>query len=129
MPANAGKSATCVMSAPTIQYIHPSPALLKNHRQNTDVQVEIVTLRRGKGADFTFATITTLSKTQGARMPRILVIDDMAIFRDVVSAGLGHAGYETDTATNGREALTKCKATRPDLVMLDIAMPVMDGLK
>jgi CheY-like chemotaxis protein len=61
-------------------------------------------------------------------MSKILVIDDMAIFRDPIAASLRMAGYETCCAANGREGLSLFRSQRPDLVLLDIAMPVMDGL-
>ncbi|MDB5303511.1 MAG: response regulator transcription factor [Phycisphaerales bacterium] len=61
-------------------------------------------------------------------MSKILVIDDMAIFRDPIAASLRMAGYETCCAADGREGLSMLKSQRPDLVLLDVAMPVMDGL-
>lgn len=57
----------------------------------------------------------------------ILVVDDEAAhltnLRDIVS----DAGFNVTTANNGKEALEKAKADRPDLVFLDIIMPEMDG--
>jgi HD-like signal output (HDOD) protein/DNA-binding response OmpR family regulator len=61
-------------------------------------------------------------------MITILVVDDMPIFRDPIAAALRLAGYQTTTASNGREALSTARANRPDLILLDLAMPVMDGL-
>jgi CheY-like chemotaxis protein/HD-like signal output (HDOD) protein len=58
----------------------------------------------------------------------ILVVDDMAIFRDPIAASLRLAGYLTLVAADGEEALEVARAKRPDLVLLDIAMPRMDGL-
>jgi CheY-like chemotaxis protein len=58
----------------------------------------------------------------------ILVVDDVAIFRDPLAASLRLAGYETTCAGNGQEALAAVRAKRPDLILLDLAMPVMDGL-
>src|SRR4051812_16259299 len=52
----------------------------------------------------------------------------MAIFRDPLAASLRLAGFETACAANGREALAAVRAKRPDLILLDLAMPVMDGL-
>ena len=61
-------------------------------------------------------------------MITILVVDDMPIFRDPIAAALRLAGYQTTAASNGLEALATARANRPDLVLLDLAMPVMDGL-
>jgi len=58
----------------------------------------------------------------------ILVVDDMAIFRDPLAASLRLAGYETVCAADGKEALARVGEGRPDLVLLDLAMPVLDGL-
>jgi CheY-like chemotaxis protein/HD-like signal output (HDOD) protein len=61
-------------------------------------------------------------------MSTIMVVDDMSIFRDPIAASLRLAGFSTVTAVNGQEALVKLKAQCPDLILLDMAMPVMDGL-
>ena len=61
-------------------------------------------------------------------MITILVVDDMPIFRDPIAAALRLAGYQTTAASNGLEALAAARANRPDLILLDLAMPVMDGL-
>ena len=58
----------------------------------------------------------------------ILVVDDMAIFRDPIAASLRLAGYETLTAEDGEAALRVTRDSRPALVLLDVAMPRMDGL-
>ena len=60
---------------------------------------------------------------------RILVVDDEEYIRDLVSVGLRFVGFEVDTAADGREALAKIASERPDLVVLDIAMPEIDGLE
>ncbi|MEZ0266602.1 MAG: HDOD domain-containing protein, partial [Phycisphaerae bacterium] len=61
-------------------------------------------------------------------MTTILVVDDMPIFRDPIAAALRLAGHQTAAASNGLEALATARASRPDLILLDLAMPVMDGL-
>ncbi len=61
-------------------------------------------------------------------MEKILVVDDAAFVRMKYVKFLQNGGYEVEEATNGAEALEKYKATRPDGVLLDINMPVMDGL-
>jgi putative nucleotidyltransferase with HDIG domain len=58
----------------------------------------------------------------------ILVVDDMAIFREPIEAVLRADGFQVLTASNGVEALAAISRQRPDLVLLDLGMPVMDGL-
>jgi CheY-like chemotaxis protein/HD-like signal output (HDOD) protein len=61
-------------------------------------------------------------------MTKILVVDDMAIFRDPIAASLRLAGFETVCAANGQEALVAVREHRPAVVLLDVSMPVMDGM-
>ena len=61
-------------------------------------------------------------------MSLILVVDDMNIFREPIAAALRHRGYSTQCAANGVEALQQVHANRPDLILLDVAMPEMDGI-
>ncbi len=59
----------------------------------------------------------------------ILVVDDDRLMRRSVSIGLQAAGYATGTAGSGEEALAKARELRPQLVLLDIGLPGMDGLE
>ncbi|MFO7678515.1 MAG: response regulator transcription factor [Chloroflexota bacterium] len=58
----------------------------------------------------------------------ILVVDDEAKLVSVVRGYLEQAGYEVVTAGNGREAIFAARDHQPDLIILDMMMPVMDGL-
>lgn len=58
----------------------------------------------------------------------ILIVDDDANIREVLSSMLAFAGYKPETAVDGIDALEKIEKHRPDLVILDIMMPNMDGL-
>lgn len=60
---------------------------------------------------------------------KILVVDDEASIRQIVEARLNMAGFEVVTAGDGEEALEVYKAERPDLIVLDIMMPRVDGLQ
>jgi len=62
-------------------------------------------------------------------MTRILVVDDMAVFREPIAAALRGQGFEVICAENGQQALDQIRRERPDVVLLDVAMPVMDGLQ
>jgi two-component system KDP operon response regulator KdpE len=58
---------------------------------------------------------------------RILVVDDDADFTELVNIVLTREGFEVLTASNGREALRTLFESKPDLVLLDVIMPQMDG--
>jgi CheY-like chemotaxis protein len=60
-------------------------------------------------------------------MTRVLIVEDDADIRETLGELLEEAGYETDEAANGREALDAARRARPDLIVLDLMMPVMDG--
>jgi two-component system phosphate regulon response regulator PhoB len=60
---------------------------------------------------------------------RVLIVDDEASLVDVLVYNFTKEGYDVATATDGREALQKCRMLVPDLVVLDLMLPVMDGLQ
>lgn len=60
---------------------------------------------------------------------RILVVDDVVPNVKLLEAKLANEYYEVVTASNGQEALDKCRDERPDLILLDIMMPGMDGFE
>ena len=60
-------------------------------------------------------------------MAKILIVDDDPDIRDAASIILESAGYEVVTAQDGLEGLELLKAERPDLMILDLLMPKMDG--
>ncbi len=61
-------------------------------------------------------------------MSSILVIDDADSFREIVARLLRTEGYSVLTAANGREGLGVLEGEKPDLILLDLLMPEMDGL-
>jgi len=68
------------------------------------------------------------ARTGGAPVPpRILVVDDAPENLELLGAHLTEAGYHILTAANGQEALTAVAAHAPDLILLDVMMPVLDG--
>ena len=61
-------------------------------------------------------------------IPLVLVIEDDGDARQLEQIALESCGYRVVTATNGREALTAVEHHRPQVIVLDLMMPVMDGL-
>src|SRR5919206_1679844 len=63
-------------------------------------------------------------------MPKkILAVDDERHIVRLVEVNLARAGYNVVTAFDGREALQKVESEKPDLVVLDVMMPYMDGFE
>ena len=60
---------------------------------------------------------------------RILVVDDDSALRGIVCRGLEHRGFVCDEADNGLNAIEKAKRVKPDLIVLDMAMPIMNGFE
>ncbi len=60
---------------------------------------------------------------------RILAVDDEKHILRLVQINLEKAGYEVLTATNGREAVEAATAQNPDLIVMDVMMPEMDGFE
>lgn len=58
---------------------------------------------------------------------RVLVVDDDLMVQRVVSQALIHGGAEVETCSDGSAALERVASTKPDLVILDLIMPVMGG--
>ena len=58
---------------------------------------------------------------------KILVVDDEPDLVDTIQCRLEFNGYEVVSAENGKEGLEKAESERPDLILLDYAMPVMNG--
>ena len=58
---------------------------------------------------------------------RILIVDDDGKIRSIVRAALESRAFLCDEAVNGSEAIAKAKQILPDLIILDLAMPVMNG--
>lgn len=96
----------------------------------------------GRGSTFTFsieadvrawsapkveeAVAATVSGVDGLR---VLVVEDHPVNRMIIEAWLASSGHVTAAAENGRRAIDACEAEAFDLVLMDVNMPVMDGLE
>ena len=104
----------------------------------SDIKVES---RVGEGSTFWFALAlpVSVSKAGEARAPsvagyqgprkKILVVDDIAENRAVAVDMLSQIGFEMSEAANGEMGLEQAQALQPDLILMDIVMPGMDGLE
>src|SRR5258706_4890102 len=72
-------------------------------------------------------SLHTLQTAASQATRRILVVEDTPICREPLVSALRLKGFETTGAEDGRKALELIASTRPDLVLLDIVMPQMDG--
>lgn len=59
--------------------------------------------------------------------PRLLLVEDNELNRDMLTRRLARAGFDTLIARDGAEALKQIRNERPDLVLLDMNLPVLDG--
>ncbi len=60
---------------------------------------------------------------------KILIVDDEVYILHILDFSLGAEGYEVITAADGEEALEKARTEKPDLVVLDVMMPKVDGFE
>ncbi|MBP7972739.1 MAG: response regulator transcription factor [Candidatus Nanopelagicales bacterium] len=60
---------------------------------------------------------------------RVLVVDDESAITQLVAMALGYEGYDVTTAATGREALQLAESVRPDLMILDVMLPDIDGFE
>ena len=66
---------------------------------------------------------------EGRAAPLILVVEDNQLYLDLLVDILAHSGYRVTTAQNGEEGIARARENRPDLILMDIQMPVLDGFQ
>jgi len=104
-----GKGSTFSFALPVLKTTAPKPIHIDDLIRKLKEQVNQSQLNR-KG-----------------RAARLLVVDDDDSIRSLLEQELGDAGYLIDEASNGKEALVKVRANKPDLIILDVMMPEMNG--
>jgi DNA-binding response OmpR family regulator len=60
-------------------------------------------------------------------MPRVLIVEDDPLTAELIADALQERGFSTDLTVNGAEALAQLQVVRPDIIVLDLMMPVMHG--
>src|SRR5260370_39373334 len=60
-------------------------------------------------------------------MPRLLLVEDDEVNRDMLSRRLQRRDYEVIIAVNGQEGVTKAQSDSPDVILMDLSLPVLDG--
>ena len=64
-----------------------------------------------------------------SQIPKILVVDDDPDIVEILRYNLSLAGYDVKSASNGKEAIKKAKIFIPEIILLDVMMPEMDGIE
>ena len=111
-------------------------------RQLVDLMGSVIQVesRLGEGSLFRFELSVPIVELQTAAMPaatqatgylgprrRVLIVDDIAANRAVLADTLGDLGFEIHEAADGLDGLEQAQALSPDLILIDVRMPVMDG--
>ena len=100
--------------------LYISRELVQSHGGKIWVESEL-----GKGSRFCFV----IPKNQPAAAIHILVVDDDARIRELMSEALAREEFQVATAENGAVALEKMRQDLPEIVVMDLAMPKMDGVE
>ncbi len=73
------------------------------------------------------AVVAVVRRGVSAGMNKILIVEDNEMNRDMLSRRLTRRGYEIVVAQDGQEGLDKMRSEMPDLVLMDMGLPVLDG--
>jgi len=60
-------------------------------------------------------------------MPKILLVEDNEMNRDMLTRRLARKGFEATVAVDGKQAVTMARTEQPDLILIDMSLPVLDG--
>lgn len=108
--------------------LHAAAGALPSNAQRVAARAAAQSGAEGAGpAGASEAQTSAAMSLAPAASPRILVVDDDADICAVIRLTLEEEGYTVTTAANGRQALDRIGEQRPDIVLLDLTMPVMNG--
>src|SRR5688572_33310170 len=83
-----------------------------------------------KGNVRSVSNITHYEKeTEQERPVRVLVVDDEPLIVEMLTMGLNYEGFEVSVASTGFEALEQARSSKPDVVVLDVMLPGIDGVE
>jgi len=102
---------------------HPSTA----NRQTGSLSLRLVPMAIGMTSSFDAAGSANMTAPDLTAPATILIVDDESLNRRLLQALLGHEGYVTRTAGGGEQALASIADDPPDLILLDVMMPGLDG--
>ncbi len=114
---------------------------LKENHETSSIPIIMITVSNDKETAFALGANAFLVKpvepdtlikelerlSQRQTIHQILIVDDEKPVREIMSQALSKHGYRTETAANGHKAMSSIAANLPDLVILDLLMPKMDG--
>jgi two-component system, OmpR family, response regulator len=75
------------------------------------------------------ATLPPVNRDPSGRLPLVLAVDDEEHITELVAMALGYNGFEVERAASGRAALDAVERRRPDLIVLDVMLPDLDGFE
>ena len=75
------------------------------------------------------ATLPAVNRDPSGRLPLVLAVDDEEHITELVAMALGYNGFEVERAASGRAALDAVERRRPDLIVLDVMLPDLDGFE
>ena len=109
--------------------VEPEPARIAGHPDALWPRLSLCGSSHGTAARTrpAVAALRHLTPPGAPRRSKILIVDDEPFNVDYLEQALADLGYETLNAANSQEALAKVAADAPDLILLDVMMPVMDG--
>ena len=73
------------------------------------------------------ADLEKVTEKETLKMPKVLLVEDNEMNRDMLSRRLMRNGYDVVIAVNGQESVDMAASERPDLILMDMSLPVLDG--
>eukprot|EP00752_Nemacystus_decipiens_P016464 g14718.t1 len=102
---------------------------LRNVYKNEPVDVEKMSKSPASAVAGALDPIRNMEPQENSTHPKILVVDDVLINRKLMSRMLQSIGIDADTCDNGLQAVQMCEIRRYSLILMDVVMPVMDGVE